>query len=163
MSCGRKATAARPRRGQGMVAPGGVLDRGAHEEDGPVNWESHTSPSGKFPVGRRTGDQSPTGRRPRMPASPGEEQASVLEGRPRARGTGAWAEGGGAVGGLRTSGDLGEPLAQGPGRAKAGRVITNLSERNMKRARTQKDMSPKLRRVAERARRDPQERQFSLA
>jgi hypothetical protein len=40
--------------------PGGVVDRGAHGRDDPVNWEILTVPY-NFPVIWRTGDQFPTG------------------------------------------------------------------------------------------------------
>ena len=40
--------------------PGGVVDRGAHGRDDPVNWEILTVPY-NFPVIRRSGDQSLTG------------------------------------------------------------------------------------------------------
>ena len=59
--------------------------------------------------------------------------------------------------------DVGERQATGPGRAKAARVGTNLQEGNMSEARTSGAMSPGLRRVMERAQRDPHERQFALA
>jgi len=35
-----KATAAPPHDGRGGVAPGGVLDHGTQEEDGPGTWEA---------------------------------------------------------------------------------------------------------------------------
>ncbi len=47
-------------------------------------------------------------------------------GRPKARGTGAEAEGGQGVGGLNTSEDAGKRVAPGAGRAKAARVGTSL-------------------------------------
>jgi group II intron reverse transcriptase/maturase len=54
-------------------------------------------------------------------------------------------------------------MAPGAGGAKAARAGTNLQEGNMKEARTSGNMSPGLRRVAERAQRNPHERQFALA
>ncbi len=59
-----------------------------------------------------------------------------------------------------TSGNL---VALGPERAKAARVDTNLKEGNMFEPKSSKEMSPGLRRVMERARRNPHERQQSLA
>ena len=59
-----------------------------------------------------------------------------------------------------SSGNL---VTLGPDRAKAARVVTNLLEGNMSSARTLGSMSPGLQRVMERARRDPQERQWALA
>ena len=54
-------------------------------------------------------------------------------------------------------------MALGLGRAKGARVGTNLKEGNMGEARISQNMSTGLVRVMERARRNPQERQCSLA
>ena len=54
-------------------------------------------------------------------------------------------------------------MALGLGRAKGARVGTNLKEGNMSEARISQEMSTGLVRVMERARRNPQERQCSLA
>ena len=57
----------------------------------------------------------------------------------------------------------GNLLALGPEGVKADRVITNLMEGNMSEAKTLRNMPTGLLRVMERARRNPHERQFSLA
>lgn len=61
------------------------------------------------------------------------------------------------------SDDAGERLATGPGRAEAARVGMNFLEGTMTEAQTSESMSPQLRKVAERARRDPDTRFHSLA
>ena len=61
------------------------------------------------------------------------------------------------------SDDAGERLAAGPDRAEAARVGTNFREGPMTEAQTSDTMSTELRKVAERARRDPDTRFHSLA
>jgi len=61
------------------------------------------------------------------------------------------------------SNDVGEQLAPGPGRAKAARVGTNLKRETWQEQGLLENMSPGLLRVMERARRNPRERQLSLA
>jgi len=60
--------------GQGGGVSGGVLDHGAHEEDGPVTREVLASPR-KRPVLRRAGDPSPTRRALAGACAAGKEQA----------------------------------------------------------------------------------------
>ncbi len=45
--------------GEESTAPGGVLDHGTQEEDGPVTWETLTFPR-MIRVDGETGDPSPT-------------------------------------------------------------------------------------------------------
>jgi hypothetical protein len=115
------------------------------------------------PVFWRAGDQSPTGGRKQAPAHPGQEQALAQEvggeqGKPEPKPKVARK----SEGPIRaeTPGNL---VAQGLGRAKVARVDTNLKEGNMSEARTSHVVSPGLVRVMERARRNPEERQVSLA
>ena len=75
---------------------GGVFDHSTHEEDGPGTWEALASPR-RIPVFRRAGDPSPThgmyaGTRVVGPFR--AQNKRPQRGRPRARGTGAVAEGG---------------------------------------------------------------------
>lgn len=77
--------------------------------------------------------------------------------------TGAEVDGDVGVGGPHTSGDVGERVTSGAGRAKGARVGSELQEGNMAAASTAGDMSPRLLEVMERAKRDPQMRFFSLA
>lgn len=92
----------------------------------------------------------------------GQEQASasVVGQRKGNRSGGRWRRG---VGGRRMSDDAGERLAAGPDRAEAARVGTNFREGPMTEAQTSDTMSTELRKVAERARRDPDTRFHSLA
>jgi hypothetical protein len=85
-----------------------VFGRGAHEEDGPANWEIPFIPWERS--GRRGAwnKQSPTGARERVTAYFRIRISTRPEGRPTARGTGAEAEGAREVGGLNTSDDVGE-------------------------------------------------------
>ena len=45
--------------GEERIAPGGVLDHGTQEEDGPETWETHAFPR-TIRVDGETGDPSPT-------------------------------------------------------------------------------------------------------
>jgi hypothetical protein len=97
-----------PVDGRGEGASGGVFGRGAYEEDGLINWEIPFTP---WDVAGRTESLEQT-------ISSGDAGASDCEirqrtntrpqGRPKARGTGAEAEGEWEVGGLNMSDDTGE-------------------------------------------------------
>ena len=92
----------------GRGALGGVLDCGTIEEDGPVTWETLSSP--RDDCGSRSAA-------PRSSEGDGvlkvhpearEEARHLPRGRPKARGTGAEADGWQGVGGPNTSDDGGE-------------------------------------------------------
>lgn len=105
-------------RGRVAEGPGGVFEFGTHQEDGPVTWEAPTFPRAKRST--RAGTEVSDVPAFRMGARWRRlRKATQLEGRPKARGTGAEAEGRRGVGGPHTSYDGGELLAPGPTRAKA--------------------------------------------
>ena len=106
-----KATAIPCEEGLGEegVVSGGVFDHSTHEEDGPVTWEALASPR-RIPVRRRAGDPSPTHDMyagTRVVGPRGTEQESAAR---EATGKGNRSGGrrGQGVGGLHTSGDVGE-------------------------------------------------------
>ena len=111
---------------EGRVS-GGVFDHGTHEEDGPGTWEALASPR-PIPALRRAGEWSPT-----HDAFAGARVVGHLaqnkrrhRGKPRARGTGAVADGGRASEGCIRAVTPGNSEATGPGRAQAARVDGNV-------------------------------------
>lgn len=90
---GTKTAAERPKKGDGRAASGGVVGHGALEEDGPGTWEALQSPRES---------NGPTGSPTRISDGPastdardGRSRTSVRSrGRPKARETGAEADGG---------------------------------------------------------------------
>ncbi len=96
--------------------------------------------------------------------APLDKEEHPLKGRPKARGTRAKAEGAWEVGGLNMSDDAGELGGTRTRPSKGSPCCHEPEKGNMSKAKTLKEtMSPGLLRVMERARRDPQERQLSLA
>ncbi len=74
---GKSAVTARSGLGDGR--PGGVSDRGTHEEDGPVTWEILFTPRRDERPDGEPLPKSPTGTRKRKPVWPGQEEASAAE------------------------------------------------------------------------------------
>ncbi len=118
---------------EGVAQPAGCSTSARAQEDGPVIWEALTV----------------LHRRVRGSGERGEPQL-VCE---AVRG----------VGGPNKSVDLGERCAPGPRRAKAARAGVNFRGGNMTDALTSLGMSTGLRKVAERARREPAAQFHSLA
>ena len=106
--------------GEERFAPGGVLDHGTQEEDGPGTWEtlvlldktrSHGESGDPFSDAFAQADR----------AAGGKEKCPH-RGRPLARGTGAEADGTRESEGCKVALTSGNGVAPGPGRAKAARV-----------------------------------------
>ena len=106
--------------GEERFAPGGVLDHGTQEEDGPGTWEtlvlldkirSHGESGDPFSDAFAQADR----------AAGGKEKCPH-RGRPLARGTGAEADGARESEGCKVASTSGNGVAPGPGRAKAARV-----------------------------------------
>src|SRR5262249_15162972 len=98
----------------------------------------------------------------RTHARPAQDKRSH-RGRPTARGTGAAADAAGESEGCVRALTPGNRRHPGAGRAKAARVAYELREGNMTQASTWTGMSPELRKVAERAKREPDGQFHSLA
>ena len=112
--------------GEEWTISGGVFDHGTYEGDGPVTWEALASPR-QNPVSRRAGELSPThdafaGARV---VGHSAQNKRLHRGKPRARGTGALADGGRESEGCIGAWTSGNGVAAGPGRAKAARVDVN--------------------------------------
>jgi RNA-directed DNA polymerase len=144
-----------------------VNDLGAAQVGGPATWETLNSPV-EVPALRAAGDQGPCTlcvieRTHGVAAHCAAKNERSATGRRKARETGADADG------MRESEDCevamkpGNGVAAGPGRAKAVRVEDELQEGIMTTPQTVESMSPKLLKVAERAKNDPQLRFRSLA
>ncbi len=106
--------------GEERCAPGGVLDHGTQEEDGPGTWEalafldsfrSHGESGDPFSDAVAQADRAHGG-----------EEKSPHRGRPLARATGAAADGARESEGCKVAVTSGNGVALGPGRAKAARV-----------------------------------------
>jgi len=106
--------------GEERFAPGGVLDHGTQEEDGPGTWEalafldnfrSHGESGDPFSDAGALADRAHCG-----------EEKSPHRGRPLARETGAAADGARESEGCKVALTSGNGVAPGPGRAKAARV-----------------------------------------
>ena len=161
LTCSKAMAAATDELGEGEAAAGGVFDHGTQEEDDPVTWEAHVSPRWS-PRLRRPGDPSRT-----LSALAGAG-AGVKKKHPREVGsvqgaTGAAAEGNGGVGGPNRSVDVGERSSARTRPSKGGPCWCDLQEGTMTDASTSEDMSPGLRKVAERARKEPEGVFHSLA
>src|SRR5262249_4827725 len=95
---------------------GGVFDHGTDEEDGPGTWEALASPR-HIPASRRAGELSPTHDAfagARVVGHPAQNKR-LHRGRPRARGTGAVADGGRESQGCIRAVTSGNSQAAGPG------------------------------------------------
>ena len=106
--------------GEERFAPGGVLDHGTQEEDGPGTWEalvlldrtrSHGESGDHFSDAFAQADRAVGG-----------QEKRPHRGRPQARGTGAEADGARESEGCKVALTSGNGVAPGPGRAKAARV-----------------------------------------
>ena len=109
--------------GEERIAPGGVLDHGTQEEDGPGTWETLAFLDITRTHGE-SGDPSPTPFAQADRAQSGEEKRSH-RGRPLARETGAAADGARESEGCKVAWTSGNGVAPGPGRAKAARADVN--------------------------------------
>ena len=122
-----------------------MFDHGTHEEDGPETWEALASPR-PISVSWSAGDPSPThdtfaGARVVGPI--GTEEAPAAR---EATGKGNQSRGrrGQGVGGLHTSGDVGERGDTRTRLSKGGPCRCDLQERTMPNALTLETMSPGL-------------------
>ena len=106
--------------GEERFAPGGVLDHGTQEEDGPGTWEtlvlldntrSHGESGDLFSDAFAQADRAAGG-----------QEKRPHRGRPLARGTGAAADGARESEDCKVALTSGNGVAAGPGRAKAVRV-----------------------------------------
>ncbi len=106
--------------GEGRLAPGGVLDHGTQEEDGPGTWEalvlldsfrSHGESGDPFSDALAHADRASS-----------DKEKRPHRGRPLARETGAAADGARESEGCKVASTSGNGVAPGPGRAKAARV-----------------------------------------
>jgi hypothetical protein len=147
--------------GRGGATSGGVFGHGTQEEDDPVTWEAHVSPRWS-PGSRRPGDASPRTVRMRVACAVPRRRGTRIEvgtseGKPELLPT----ETGESEGRIRAR-TSGNRVAPGPGRAKAARARV-ISGGTMSDASMSGDMSPELRKVAERAKQEPEGVFHSLA
>ena len=106
--------------GEERSAPGGVMDHGTQEEDGPGTWEALAFLD-SFRSHGESGDPLSDACVLADRAHGGEEK-SPYRGRPLARETGAVADGARESEGCKVAVTSGNGVAPGPGRAKAARV-----------------------------------------
>ena len=122
-----KATANDSVVGESRIAPGGMFDHGAHEEDDPVTWEIHTFPRAD-PVEGEPKASPPNGARVATRVRRFEQphpkrcrnRSNPSRGRPKARGTRAEADEGVEVGWPNMSYEVGKPGGAGSRRSKGG-------------------------------------------
>ena len=143
-----KATGASPcSTGEEEPHPAGSWTTARRQEDGPGTWETHVSP-------RKTPDHGEPvtllRRRRVCGARVGGQEQRPHRGRSLARGTGATTDGDEGVGGLHTSGDVGERRGARTRPSKGGPCGCELLEGTMSNASTLGSMSPGLQEVVER-------------